>query len=367
MLKKKVLFIADHLKGGGAERILLDTASSLSETNEVIIALLDSKDIRMKIPSNIQIIGLGINHKFMTGSLWRRGNRNLTNKEKKNLNELIQHIEPDIIILTHWYAFHILPHIIGNIWVWVHGEIFNPKRKHTTNVFRWYKETRRIYLERKNFPRLLNGKQIIFVNQDLQKNYLPYLPLAKSKVIYNGIYLNSSEIVLHNDKATQWDCIFLGRLSPEKQPDKAIYAFSKSQLTGKMVIVGDGSMLNQLIELTKALNIQDRVDFVGWQEDVQSYIQKSALLLMSSLAEGYGLVISESLALNTPVVAFNCSDGVNFQLNSGQLSRGLVPAQDMDQLIETINNIYLNPYPITPQDKERLSINRLISDFNQLI
>ena len=47
MLNKTILFIADHLKGGGAERILLEAATLLAENNTVIIALLDSNDIRM--------------------------------------------------------------------------------------------------------------------------------------------------------------------------------------------------------------------------------------------------------------------------------------------------------------------------------
>lgn len=367
MLNKTVLFIADHLKGGGAERILLETATLLAEKNTVIIALLDSTDIRMEIPEKIKIIDLNIHHNFMTGGLWRRKNRSLNQKEQDILKTHIKLLKPDLIVLTHWYAFHILPYIEGNIWTWIHGEIFNPKRKKVRNIFRWYKETRRLYFERKYFPELLDSKNIIFVNRDLQRDYTPYIPLAKTIVIYNGINLEHIDIQTPNINLKKWDCIFVGRLSPEKQPDYAITAFARSKLKGRMAIVGDGKMIEELITLAKSLNIQDRIDFLGWQKDVNPYTVQSHLLVMTSNSEGFGLVIAESFALNVPVVAFDCSDGVNFQFQSGQLHQGLVKPQDMDNLIETINQVYTSPYLITHADKERLSITRMVSDFDQLI
>ena len=56
MKNGKILFIADHLRGGGAERILLEVAEGLSNTHEVIIALMDSTHIRMQIPPKIKSI-----------------------------------------------------------------------------------------------------------------------------------------------------------------------------------------------------------------------------------------------------------------------------------------------------------------------
>ena len=367
MLNKTILFIADHLKGGGAERILLEAATLLAENNSVIIALLDSNDIRMEVPQNIRIINLDINQKFMTGGLWRRGNRNLTQKEIEIINSHIKTLEPDLIILTHCYAFHVLPYISGNIWLWVHYEIFNPVRQKVKNIFRWYKETRRLYHELKYFPQLLDAKKVIFVNHDFQKICYDYIPLATTKVIYNGVKIDPDEILNPETNIKKWDCIFVGRLSSEKQPDYALIAFSKSNLKGRMAIVGDGRMMDELKYLANSLGIADRVDFLGWQSDVKPYIKQSHVSLMTSNSEGYGLVISESLVLDTPVVAFNCSDGVSFQLESGALSQGLVPPQNMEKLIETINHIYHSPYVITQHDKDRLSINRMISDFDELI
>ena len=42
---KNILFIVDHLIGGGAERMTLELAENLSATNTVSIALMNSDSI----------------------------------------------------------------------------------------------------------------------------------------------------------------------------------------------------------------------------------------------------------------------------------------------------------------------------------
>ena len=91
------------------------------------------------------------------------------------------------------------------------------------------------------------------------------------------------------------------------------------------------------------------------------------VLILSSKYEGFGLVISESLCLKTPVVAFNCSDGIYFQLNSGELKRGLVEPQNLSLLTETLKDIYDHPYVIQESDLEKLSIEKMVVEFEKLI
>lgn len=367
MKHKKVLFIVDHLKGGGAEKILLEVAKKLSENHQVIIALMDSHDIRMPIPSCITAIDLNIHKAFMSGGLWRRKGRELRADEIRQMNTILDEESPDLVVLSHWYALHLSPYLKGNVWTWVHGDIFNPNRRPTPNLFRWYKENRRRNYELKYFPQLFAKQKLILVNHDLEKTYKPYIPEAVTQVIYNGIDIKSFSTDIAPGDAKEWDCIFVGRLSNEKQPDYALRAFANSELKGRMAIVGDGPLLPTLKKLAKQLGIEDRIDFLGWIVNVAPYISRSHLLIMSSREEGFGLVIAEALALDTPVVAFNCSNGVEFQLNTPELRRGLVEPQNIQSLSEKINEIYHHPYPITHVDKDRLSIERMITNFEDLM
>lgn len=363
---KNILFILDHLKGGGAERISLDVANNLAQKHKVTIALLDSSNIRMPISNRVNQVHLDVNKKFMSGNLWRNKKNKLTIGDINKINNLVSEKEYDLIILSHWYSLHLASLLEGNIWIWIHSEIFNPHKSRTSNPFRWYKEKRRVFLERKYFTKLLNGRNLIFVNNTLLEKYKPYIPQSNIKVIYNGIDENRLKENLDNQDKKIWDCIFVGRLSSEKQPEYAIQAFAASTLTGRMAIIGDGSLLPSLKNLACKLGIENRLDFLGWQNNPANFIKKSKVLIMSSKQEGFGLVIAEAILLETPVVAFNCSEGVFYQLNTPVLKEGLVPPQDLRALASKLEKIYHHPYEIKSVDKERLSIKTTIESFENL-
>lgn len=363
----KILFIADHLHGGGAEQVMLDVANNLAKKHCVTIALLDSSNIRMNISNKVNQVNLDIHEHFMTGNLWKRKGRHLTSDEISKIQNLVSTINPDLIILSHWYAFYIQPFITGNIWSWIHGEIFDPIKKDTNNPFRWYKEKRRLHFEITYFTKLFRNQNIIFVNNHLKEISQPYIPNSNIRTIYNCIDYNRLSQNLAFSQEKKWDCIYVGRLSEEKQPSHAILAFAKSSLTGRLAIVGDGLELDSLIKLTEKLNITNRVDFLGWKSDVANYIKQSSLLILTSIKEGCPLIIAESLLLDTPVVTYECSEGISYQLSSGELSRGLVSPQNIDSLALTISNIFKAPYKITTSDKEKLSINHMIEDFESLL
>ena len=65
--------------------------------------------------------------------------------------------------------------------------------------------------------------------------------------------------------------------------------------------------------------------------------------ILTSLYEGYPNVLIESLALNTPVVAFNCPGGTNEIVQDG-LNGYLVKFQDVDDLESKISNILLKKF-----------------------
>ena len=76
---------------------------------------------------------------------------------------------------------------------------------------------------------------------------------------------------------------------------------------------------------------------MGWVNNPYQYIQQSRLLISSSVSEGYGLVISEALYLDVPVIAYNVSDAVSHQLSIANLEENLVTPQNIDELAEKID------------------------------
>jgi glycosyltransferase involved in cell wall biosynthesis len=99
--------------------------------------------------------------------------------------------------------------------------------------------------------------------------------------------------------------VFIGRLKRHKLPDHALRAFAliKEELPdSKMWVIGDGLMRKEL----ERINIKD-VTFYGHVKNELKYelLRKAHIVLMPSVREGWGLVVTEANAMGTPVVAYN--------------------------------------------------------------
>ena len=62
-------------------------------------------------------------------------------------------------------------------------------------------------------------------------------------------------------------------------------------------------MKDELLELSKNLEIHDKVDFIGFNSDVITYYSKAKATILSSIYEGFPNVLIESISLGTPVVS----------------------------------------------------------------
>jgi glycosyltransferase involved in cell wall biosynthesis len=105
----------------------------------------------------------------------------------------------------------------------------------------------------------------------------------------------------------------VGRLVFQKGMDTFIKAAALvvgKQPNVRFVIAGDGDLREELEELTRSLEIADRVQFLGFMteiEDVMSLISSLDLFVLSTRFEGLGLVYLEAMALQRPVVGSKIS------------------------------------------------------------
>jgi len=73
----------------------------------------------------------------------------------------------------------------------------------------------------------------------------------------------------------------------------------------KFLIVGEGSLRNDLESQCKELSVQDKFIFAGWQEDVCSILSTLDILVLPSVNEAVGRILIEAGACGVPVVATN--------------------------------------------------------------
>ncbi len=96
------------------------------------------------------------------------------------------------------------------------------------------------------------------------------------------------------------------RLEPEKNVELAINAMPailKAHPKAGMVIAGDGSQMNELLELAKKLNLEDKVLFIGHRTDIFSLYKGVDLVINPSKYEGFGATIVEALTAGCAVVS----------------------------------------------------------------
>lgn len=109
--------------------------------------------------------------------------------------------------------------------------------------------------------------------------------------------------------------ITVGRLSPEKNQARIIRSFAavcEDFPEAKLIIVGDGPLKLDLMNLASELDIDGNVEFTGLLSNPYPYVKAADCFVFASEYEGQGLVILEALILRVPVIStrFNVVDAV---------------------------------------------------------
>jgi glycosyltransferase involved in cell wall biosynthesis len=176
----------------------------------------------------------------------------------------------------------------------------------------------------------------VLTNSKGSKKSLELFMINKNKVkhIYNP-YL--SEIKKINKKNKK-DNLFLsiGRLTKQKNFRILIYTFSKfikSYPSYKLIIVGDGDQKSELVNLISKLNLNKNVKIIAWVKDTEKFFIKSKVFILTSLYEGLGNVLIDSINNEVPCISTDCKSGPSEILLNGK-GGYLVPINDSEVLLK---------------------------------
>ena len=125
-----------------------------------------------------------------------------------------------------------------------------------------------------------------------------------------------------------FQAIFTGRLHAQKQVDLLIKAWPQVLKTapGRLLIVGDGPLREELISLRDSLGMTDQqVAFAGRLENTADALRESDVFVLPSRAEGMSNSLLEAMATGLPSVV--SAIGGNVDLVDHE-STGLLVRQD---------------------------------------
>jgi glycosyltransferase involved in cell wall biosynthesis len=151
----------------------------------------------------------------------------------------------------------------------------------------------------------------------------------------------------------------VGRLTEQKDFTTLIRAFAlvRERSACKLVILGEGRQREQLKDLISSLGLNNDVFLPGFEPNPYAWITASSLFVLSSKWEGSPNVLTESLALGTPVVSTDCRSGPKEILQDGKYGK-LVAVGDFKGLAEAMVRTLEQPLP--PETLREASANHTV-------
>ncbi|SIR46670.1 glycosyltransferase family 4 protein [Halanaerobium kushneri] len=284
--------------------IPFELANSLSKSDDVIIISLydsnqDIKNIKKIININLEVIPINMKTK-------------LDYKKVISLFKILKSIKPNII-----HTHHTLSGFLARIISKILGDIKVVTTIHTDIRFiSWYQKFLR--LSTLNF-----ADQIVFNSNNTKKAFTKWDKFLsknlKRKIIYNGVDIdkilegennNFIRKVYKIEKEKDFVIGTVGRLEEVKDHRTLIKAFSifiKKYPDSKLIIVGSGSQLKDLIKLSNKLDINDKVIFTGLlaRESVYKVINELDLFAITSKYEGFCNAMVEAMVAENAIIASN--------------------------------------------------------------
>ncbi len=159
---------------------------------------------------------------------------------------------------------------------------------------------------------------------------------TEPKSVHPGLNLKGKFVVGHFSRLAPWKGQHILMQALSQCPDDVV-----ALLVGD-ALFGENDYVAELHRLVDTLNLQERVNFLGFRAEVPQLMHTCDLVAHTSTApEPFGRVIVEAMLCGRPVVA-TAAGGVTELIQHGQ-NGWLFPPGDEQKLAHIINNCRANP------------------------
>lgn len=310
MKRLKVLHMVLDLGPGGVERFVTDLLLNYDKNNfEMVLICLRSKTY---YTFEAELENAGVSVFYLNKS---KGNYSISILMK--IIKIVRDFKPDVIHShTFMMKYALLPMIIKKVTVRIHTVHVPAPMEINSKI--WFKIQDIAYKKFRCIP--------VAVSNAVRDTVEELHNLKNILVIYNGINLENFKNGCKKDKKYM-QLIHIGRFASYKNHELLIDTFNilcKSYTNIKLVLVGQGELLNVIQDKVIKSGIADKVEFIETSDNIPELLSNSDIFVFSSKYEGFGLVIAEAMACELPIVSTKVGgvvemvkDGINGFLVDG--------------------------------------------------
>lgn len=240
---------------------------------------------------------------------------------------------PNRILQLFWLYLRFPPveWLLGNVDIF-HSPAHSPVYAYCPTARKWVVTVHDLFTFKLNYDKKIqekemivlrkierNAERVIAVSNSTRNDLLEIIPSLDSRVVVisEGVderfykeKFYSKVLIKYGIRAPY--ILYLGAADSHKNLPCLVNVFKRLSKIIPHFLVFAGRITKRyrsVIKLTGELKLQDRVIFAGAIEenDLSSIYKGADLLVLPSLYEGFGLVLLETMASGTPVVASNVS------------------------------------------------------------
>ncbi len=351
-MTKKICFVSGGLSGGGQERALTNYANEFARNGyEVVIICLFKTDVFFTLDKSIVII-------------WPNVDREKNSK--------------------YIYALKLIP--------FIRREVKDIKAEVVISFGDWYNSYTvvatlllkvRVFITNRMGPELGYGLFLNFFNKltyPLADGLIVQTERAKS-LLSNRFRIKNIEVIPNilnpidiAELNPQKQIISIGRLSREKGHKILIEAFSriKEKKGWKLIIIGDGLELDNLIEQSKNLCIEKDVSFLGHLLDFRSHLASASVFVLPSFYEGFPNALIEAMSVPIPCISSDCVAGPR-EIIEHKINGLLFQPGNVEELVQCLNELIENEELRTKikteafKIREKYTLERSYKDFEYFV
>lgn len=204
--------------------------------------------------------------------------------------------------------------------------------------------------------------RVVCLSKDMMQYYERWIPKRKLTYVYNTRSIDTAQLTVSDEEQEmlmrcKGDGVLIGMncvLLYRKGIDVMLKAMALLPDRFRLMIVGDGKEKETFQQMAQELGVEQRVCFAGRRNEACRYLPYYDIYAMPSRSEGFPLVLLESAACGTKVVAsslpvvkecFADNEVVTFDMPDAQaLANAIIKADEMEQLGENLKKRFEQDY-----------------------